>query len=133
LLPAYAWAHLDLGDVAAAAAIVDRAIERARAQGDRLNLVDALRVQAMVASRQERWTEAAQALEEGIALARAMPYPYAEGRSLHLYGTLHARKGEPEPARERLKAALAIFQRLGARKDIERAEQTLAGLTALPA
>jgi tetratricopeptide (TPR) repeat protein len=128
LLPAYAWAHLDLGDVTAAAAIVDRAIVRARAQGDRLNLVDALRVQAMVASRQERWREAAQALEEGIALARAMPYPYAEGRLLHLYGAMHARKGEPEPARERLEAALAIFRRLGARKDIELAEQTLAVL-----
>jgi tetratricopeptide (TPR) repeat protein/transcriptional regulator with XRE-family HTH domain len=128
LLPAYAWAHLELGDVAAAAAIVGRAIVQARAQNDRLNLVDALRVQAMVASRQERWTEAVQALEEGIALAHAIPYPYAEGRLLHLYGTLHARKGEPELARERLEAALAIFQRLGARKDIELAEQTLAVL-----
>ena len=57
-----------------------------------------------------------------------MPYPYAEGRLLHVYSEMHAQKGEPEPARERLEAALAIFRRLGARKDAERTEQALADL-----
>jgi hypothetical protein len=42
---------------------------------------------------------------------------------------MHVAKGEPGPARERLEAALAIFQRLGARKDAERTERAL---TALP-
>jgi tetratricopeptide (TPR) repeat protein len=126
LLPAYAWAHLELGDVAAAAAIVGRAIVLARAQNDRLNLVDALRVQAMVASQQGRWTEAAQALEEGIALARGMPYPYAEARLLYVHGQISVHTGQPEPARERLEEALAIFRQLGARNDIEQSEQLLA-------
>jgi len=36
--------------------------------------------------------------------------------------------GEPEPARERLEEALAIFQRLGARRDSARVEQALSGL-----
>jgi hypothetical protein len=45
-----------------------------------------------------------------------------------VYGLLHARKGEKEPARERLEAALAIFRHLGARKDAERTEQTIADL-----
>ena len=62
------------------------------------------------------------------ALARGMPYPYAEARLLHVYGLLHAEQGEPEPARERQEAALAIFRRLGARKDIERVEQDIAAL-----
>jgi hypothetical protein len=61
-----------------------------------------------------------------VALARSMPYPYAEGRLLHVYGELHVAKGEPVPARERLEAALALFQRLGARKDVERVEQVIA-------
>jgi tetratricopeptide (TPR) repeat protein/transcriptional regulator with XRE-family HTH domain len=126
LLPAYAWAHLDLGDVAAAAAIVGRAIVRAHAKNDRLALVDALRVQAMVASRQGRWTEAARALDEGIALARGMPYPYAEARLLYVHGQVSVYMGQPEPARERLEEALAIFRQLGARKDIEQCEQLLA-------
>ena len=64
----------------------------------------------MMRIRQERWAEAEQSLEEGLALARRMPYPYAEARLLHVYGQMHLEKGEPGPAPERLEAALAIFQ-----------------------
>jgi hypothetical protein len=55
-----------------------------------------------------------------------MPYPQIEGRLLHVYGLLHVAKGELGPAQERLEAALAIFRRLGARKDAERVERALA-------
>jgi hypothetical protein len=41
---------------------------------------------------------------------------------------MHVAKGEPGPARQRLEAALAIFRRLGARKDAERVEGTLTAL-----
>jgi hypothetical protein len=54
-----------------------------------------------------------------------MPYPYAEARLLHLAGRLHAQVGKPEAAREQLAAAQAIFQRLGARKDVEGTERLL--------
>jgi tetratricopeptide (TPR) repeat protein len=128
LLPPYAWAHLDLGEVAAAAALIERAVATATAKNDRLALVDALRVQALVASRQGHSVEAMQALEEGIALARGMPYPYAEARLLHVYGQMSVHTRQLELARERLEAALAIFQRLGARKDIKQIEQTMAAL-----
>jgi hypothetical protein len=57
-----------------------------------------------------------------------MPYPYGEARLLHVYGQMHVAKGEPGPARQRLEAALAIFRRLGARKDAERVEGTLTAL-----
>jgi tetratricopeptide (TPR) repeat protein len=108
--------------------VVARGIRLAREQNHRLALVDALRVQAMVAIRQERWDEAERSLEEGVALARSMPYPYAEARLLHIYGEMHLQKGEPEPARKRLEAALAIFRRLGARKDTEWVAQAIADL-----
>ena len=68
-------------------------------------------------------------LDEGLALARSMPYPYAEARLLHVHGQLLAVQGEPELARKRLEAALAIFRRLGARKDLERTEQLVATLS----
>jgi hypothetical protein len=57
-----------------------------------------------------------------------MPYPYAEARLLHVYGEMHVAKGEPGPAREWLETALAIFRRLGARKDAEQVEQALTAL-----
>jgi hypothetical protein len=58
-----------------------------------------------------------------------MPYPYAEARLLQVYGSLRVERGEPEQARERLEAELAIFRRRGARKDIERTEHLLAALS----
>ncbi|HVA88841.1 MAG TPA: AAA family ATPase [Chloroflexota bacterium] len=84
LLPVLALAYLELGDADQAAGEVARAMERARPEGMRLVMVEALRVQAMIALRQERWGEAERCLEEGITLARAMPYPAAEARLLQL-------------------------------------------------
>jgi predicted ATPase/DNA-binding XRE family transcriptional regulator len=130
LLPPYAWAHLELGDGAAAAAITRQASADARARNDRLALVDALRVQAMVAIRQQRRTDAEQALEEGLTLARSMPYPYAEARLLHVYGALHLQQNEPGRGAPRLKTALAIFRRLGARWDAAQVEEALTSLQA---
>src|SRR5215217_3450114 len=43
-----------------------------------------------------------------------------EARLLREYGMLHLRESEPEEARKRLRAALEIFYRLGAKKDTER-------------
>jgi hypothetical protein len=57
-----------------------------------------------------------------------MPYPYAEARALYEYGMMRCRQGEPRSGRERLEAALVIFRRLGAQKDVERTEQALAAL-----
>ena len=98
----------------------------------RVALVEALRVQALVFTRQHRWIAATHSLDEGLTLAERIPYPYAEARLLYVYGEMHVHKGEPEPARERLEAALAIFRRLGARKDTERVEQALATLPNAP-
>jgi tetratricopeptide (TPR) repeat protein len=130
ILPVLAWAQFELGELDQAAATVAAAIERARSGTCRLGLVQALRVQALVQIARERWDEAARSLEEGLAVARGMPYPHGEGRLLHVYGLLHARQGEPARARERLDAALAIFTRLGARKDVERVERDRSGIGA---
>jgi len=125
VLLSLAWAYLDLGEAALAAETAAQAVAHARVERDNLSLVDALWIQAMVATRQARWTDAAQTLEEALALARPMPYRYAEGRLLHIDGLLRLDQEEPRLARERLEAALAIFRRLGARQDIERVERVL--------
>jgi tetratricopeptide (TPR) repeat protein len=129
LLPVLAWAYLEQDQMDRAAEAVGQALARARREDMRLVLVDALRVQALIAIRQQHWAEAEHSLEEGLALARSMPYPYAEARLLHAYGCLHIQKGEPEAARERLKGALALFRRLGARTDVALAEQALSTLS----
>jgi hypothetical protein len=131
LLVLLAWAHLELGEIEGAQEVIATAMRRLRADDDRLGLVDALRVQAMVLARCGLAVEAVASLEEGLALAGAMPYPYAEARLLHVYGQMHAQKQEPAQARERLEAALAIFRRLGARRDAEHVEHELRGLEEL--
>jgi tetratricopeptide (TPR) repeat protein/transcriptional regulator with XRE-family HTH domain len=129
VLPVLAWACLEMGDMDQANRVVTEAIRRARTGMYRLRLVEGLRVQALVMRREGQWAGAEGVLEEGLALARGIPYPYGEGRLLDVSGRLHRDRGEPAAARERLKSALAIFRRLGARKDIERTEQVLATLT----
>jgi transposase len=113
----------------------------------RLVLVEALRVQAMIALRQERrlardglravgdqslWEVAEHSLDEGLALARELPYPYAEARLLHVSAQMHIQRGELEPARARLEGALAVFRRLGARQDTAQVDRALASLSQNP-
>jgi tetratricopeptide (TPR) repeat protein len=129
VLPVLAWVYLELDDTDRAARTIAEALRRQRAGQYRFALVDALRVQALVAQRQGHVQTAVDALEEGLRLARAMPYPHGEGRLLAVYGRLHLDQGDATAARERLEAALAIFRRLGARRDIERTAQLLATLS----
>ncbi|HZS86511.1 MAG TPA: AAA family ATPase [Chloroflexota bacterium] len=128
LLPTLAWAQLELGEVAVAARVAADAVDYARAMSDRINLAEALRVQALVSMRQDHWAGAACSLDEGLSLARAMSYPWGEARVLDTYGQMHLRRGESPQARARLEETLTIFRRLGARKDSERTEVALRGL-----
>jgi len=99
LLPVLAWAQLELGQADEAAETVAEALRRGRPEEMRLVLVEALRVQALVALRQEQWHEAALSLDEGLALARSMSYPYAHARLLRLSADLHRARGERDRAR----------------------------------
>jgi tetratricopeptide (TPR) repeat protein len=114
-----AQALLDLGEVAGAAALASGAVARARTQGIQVLLVEALRVAALIATRQGHWEEATAALEEGLSLARQLGYPYAEALLLQAASALSAQIGQPEPERARREEALALFRRLGARADLK--------------
>jgi hypothetical protein len=123
-----AWALLETGDAEQAARTIAGASEHLRSQQNRLHLVDALWVQALVALRQGESRAAKQALEEGLRMARGLPYPQGEGRLLQVYGQLYLASDESAAARGRLNEAAAIFRRLGARTDTERTERLLATL-----
>jgi tetratricopeptide (TPR) repeat protein len=120
LQPLVAWAELELGGLKEAA----EALAPAVASASGLWRMDALRAQALLAIKEERWKDGEQALDQSLALCRALPYPYAEAKSLYVYGQLYEAKGEAERAREQYAAALAICARLGEglyRPHIERA------------
>ena len=129
LLTVLAEAYADSGDAVRAEEVAASAVARADAQpGDG---VEALRVCAKILSMQGRPEAAAAAPEKALSWMRSMPYPYAEAKLAREhsreYGMLHLRQSEPEKARNKLRAALEVFYRLGARKDVERAEQALRG------
>jgi tetratricopeptide (TPR) repeat protein len=131
LLPYLALAQLELGEVDQAGAIAGEAVRLATEQHERLRLVDALRVQGMVLTRVGQSGEAAGILEEGLELARSLPFPYAEGRILYQLGLLDQERGQYQQARQHLEEAQKFFHRLGARKDMGRTEQALVELATI--
>jgi tetratricopeptide (TPR) repeat protein/DNA-binding XRE family transcriptional regulator len=122
-----AWVQLELGNVPVAAEQIARAVSDLRGTQRPYELPEALRVQALISTRQGRWSAAQGSLDEALSLTVACP-PRMEARLLHAYGQLYAAKGEPAAAREKLEAALTLFHRLGARRDSTRVEQDLAAI-----
>ena len=129
LMPLVAWACLALGEVERATTVLAQFLEQVREQQYVVLLAQALRVQALLALRQDRWQDAGAALDEAISLAHAMPYPYAVAKARYIYGDLHAARGEQEGAREQYEAALAILGQLGERLYAEQVERALAEVT----
>lgn len=96
--------------------------------------LDAARVQeklGAVLDTAGQYTEALAVLERAAATLEAagdLEAREPSGRLLQVYAQLHCLRHEPAAARELLGEALAIFRRVGARKDVERAERDLAGV-----
>lgn len=127
VLPRLAWALAELGDAGGAEAIAEQALRRARATGDRVTMAGVMRVRAIIAVRRRAWERGRQALDEGLSLTRRMPYPYEEARLLVQDGFWHGAREEWGAAERRLREALTIFQRLGARPHLSEVERRLAG------
>jgi predicted ATPase len=120
-------AYLALGDEQQAEALVAASVTRAAATGLRCALADALRIQAMVAARAERWEDAWAHIVEAVALARELAYPYAEAKARNVYAQLLMRHGEAGRASEQFAEARTIFDRLGEHLYAEQMARASAG------
>jgi tetratricopeptide (TPR) repeat protein/transcriptional regulator with XRE-family HTH domain len=125
LMPMLAWACLAQGEMEQAAAFLEQCSSRAAAEGMRPILVHALRVRGLLHAQQGELDAARAAFAEALALARAMPHPYAEAQALWAEGTTLARCGDHAGAQAALTAALAICARLGERPYAAHAERAL--------
>ena len=139
LLVPLGWAQEEAGNLAEARRTAHAAVSTARTFRPPTSdlsvnhvalLVDALRIDGMVFSRQGCRKGAERFFQEAVKLAKPMPYPYGEARALYEWGRMLAEQRELKQARPRLEEALASFRRLGARPYIERTEQALAQLDA---
>jgi tetratricopeptide (TPR) repeat protein/transcriptional regulator with XRE-family HTH domain len=104
-----AWAEMALGK----APLAEARMRTVLANASPLFRTQALRIQGLLATRQEHWEAGVAALEEAVASAHAMPFPYAELKALWVYGQLEAARGDPTAARRRFEEGLAICDRLG--------------------
>jgi class 3 adenylate cyclase/tetratricopeptide (TPR) repeat protein len=126
--PLLAWALLEMGEETQAEALLDRAAPQAEAQRHWLALLDVQRVRALLYTKQGRYLQAEEALDDGLARARAMPHPYAEIKLLYACGKLEAARVCPDAARQRFAASLAICATLGERLYAERIGRDLEAL-----
>jgi class 3 adenylate cyclase/tetratricopeptide (TPR) repeat protein len=128
LLPWLAWALLGLGRHDQAEETILRYLQDASTRGHRGDLSEAQQVDGMIASSRGQWARAKRSLLDAVALARDIACPYTEARALYRLGRMYTQKDERGEAREHLMDAQSVFQRLGARPDIERTEYALAEL-----
>ncbi len=120
-----AWAYLELGEIDQAQALLAQVLRTARQARMGPTLVQVLRVQALIWSKQERWEEAEHVLQEALTLCRGMAAPYAEAKTLYTAGLVSHQKRELAPARQRFEAALAILGQLGEGLYVRHIEQLL--------
>jgi tetratricopeptide (TPR) repeat protein len=120
-----AWTSLELGEGDQAQALLSQVLRTARQARMGPALVQALRVQVLVWSQQERWEEAEHGLQEALKLCRVIAAPYAEAKTLYVAGLVLRQRGELEPASQRFEAALTILERLGERLYARSIEQLL--------
>lgn len=120
------WSHLELGDELQGEVLVAASVLRASVTGLRCALADALRIQMLVAAREGRWEDALADGEGALSVARSLPYPYAEAKTLYTLGQLLLRRDETERGYEHLAAARAILSRLGEHLYAQRIDRVLA-------
>jgi adenylate cyclase len=124
-LPLLALVHLDLGEQQKAERIASEAIEGWCGSVGMFR-VQALRSLGIVMTAGLRFDEACDAFEEALELARSMPWPEEEALNMYELGLTFAAKGELELARAHLHKALSIFERLGAKPQLQRTKTALA-------
>lgn len=132
LLPLAAWAHVELGEEAEARKLLYQCLTRAKMEGSSLVEIEALRVTALLAMRQQRWQEASEALQTALRQCQQMPYPYAEAKALYFLGIIHLETQDHQQARTCLEQARTICEQLGERLYAERIEHALAKMVAHP-
>jgi class 3 adenylate cyclase/tetratricopeptide (TPR) repeat protein len=126
LLTLIAAADLELGEEQQAGQVLAQIRRRVEGSGAQLVFTDAMRVEALLAIRQQRWDDAQALLDDVLALCRTMPYPWAEAKALYVYAFMLMQQGEMEQAYMRLEAARAILNHLGEQMYAQPIEQALA-------
>ena len=113
------------GDLLNAERHCERALSVATQVGSKENIGAAKRVRGMLLRWRERWEESAADFEESLWIYTQVGQPFDEGRTHHEFGLMWKDKGDRERAREHLSQAVRLFERIGAKIELERAREAL--------
>jgi class 3 adenylate cyclase/tetratricopeptide (TPR) repeat protein len=116
-------AYLELGNETRARKLVARA--ETIPQDSPWTIVETRILKYILLGREGQVDEARAEYEETLDVARRLDYPYGEALTLSALGGLRSYPMEEKEWKDRLEAALAIFQRIGAKPLIERTQEAL--------
>jgi len=124
VLPVLAELYLKMGKPDKAAEYVDRGFDLMKPDQNWYGLpAPVYLARGMLAAARKDWTTAAESFDKAIQINRQYQLPWDEARTLYERGLMYlarGRKGDREKAHEDLDEALAIFQKVGAKKDVEK-------------
>jgi len=124
VLPVLAELYLKMGQPEKAAEYVDRGFELLKPEQNWYGLPAPMYLaRGMLATAQQDWATATGSFGKAIQVNRQYQLPWDEAKTLYERGLMYlarGREGDREKAHEDLDEALAIFQRVGAKKDVEK-------------
>jgi len=124
VLPVLAELYLKMGKPEKAAEYVDRGFELMKPDKNWYGLPAPMYLaRGMLATARKDWTTAAESFDKAIQINRQYQLPWDEAKDLYERGLMylaHGRKADRDKAHEDLDEALAIFQKVGAKKDVEK-------------
>jgi tetratricopeptide (TPR) repeat protein len=124
VLPVLAELHLKMGQPDKAAEYVDRGLELVKPDRNWYGLPAPVHlVRAMLAAARKDWDTATDSFDKAIEINKEYQLPWDEARTLYERGLMclaRGGKGDRDEAHGDLDEALAIFQKVGARKDVEK-------------
>ena len=124
VLPVLAELYLKIGQTEKAAEYVDRGFELMKPDQNWYGLPAPMHLaRGMLATARKGWDTATESFDKAIQINRQYQLPWDEARTLYERGLMYlARggKGDRDKAHEDLDEALAVFQKVGAKKDAEK-------------
>ena len=123
-LPLLAALYLKMGQPEKAAKYVDRGFELMKPDKNWYGLPAPMYLaKGMLATARKDWGTAAESFDKAIQINRLYQLPWDEAKDLYERGLMYLarrRKADREKAHDDLDEALAIFQKVGAKKDAEK-------------
>jgi tetratricopeptide (TPR) repeat protein len=124
VLPVLAELYLKMGQPDKAAQYVDSGFELMKPEQNWYGLPAPMcSAKGMLAAARKEWDTATDSFDKAIQINRQYELPWDEARTLYERGLMYLARGgqaNRDKAHQHLDEALAIFQKVGARKDVEK-------------